>query len=83
MLDNKRNLQYFEAPSMRELFDVMQTWQAENKQRFLSLNVEQEGDSFCCIALTNPSEVIIVDGSSLDEGAAVHGQKLRVDESRY
>lgn len=82
MLDNKRNLQYFEAHSMRELFDAMQAWQEENKQRFLSLNVEREGNSFCCIALTNPSEVIIVDGSSLEEGAAVWNQRLRVDDSR-
>ncbi len=30
--------------------------------RLLSLSVEKDGDNFCCIALTNPTEVIIMDG---------------------
>lgn len=60
--ENKRNLQYFEAPSMKALFDLMQAWQNENNKRLLSLSVEKDGDNFCCIALTNPTEVIIMDG---------------------
>ena len=62
--DNKHNLQYFEAPSMRELFDQMETWQYEQGKRLLSLNVAKDADEFCCIALTNPTEVIIMDGSN-------------------
>lgn len=62
--DNKRNLQYFEASSMQELYNVVDAWQSENRKRFISLNVERDGGMFCCIALTNPSEVIIVDGTS-------------------
>lgn len=62
--DNKRNLHYFEARSMRELFDVIDAWQVESRKRLLSLNVERDGAGFCCIALTNPTEVIIMDGSS-------------------
>jgi len=60
--DNKRNLQWFEASSMRELFGAIDGWQATHRKRFASLNVQRDGDLFCCIAVTNPSEVIIVDG---------------------
>lgn len=69
--DNKRNVQYFEATSMRGLFDTLDTWQTENRKRFLSLNVQRDGAAFCCIALTNPTEVIIKDGSSDSWCAAV------------
>jgi len=58
--DNKHNLQYFEGSSMRELFDLMEGWQNEHKKRLLSTNIQKDGDKFCCIALTNPSEVTIV-----------------------
>lgn len=74
--DNKRNLQYFEASSMGKLFSVMDGWQQENRKRFLSMSVQQDGDSFCCIALTNPSEVIIVDGE-LDGGVDVSSHALK------
>ena len=57
--DNKRNLQYFESSSMRELYDDMENWQNENSKRLLSVSIEKEGESFCCIALTNPSEVVV------------------------
>jgi hypothetical protein len=60
--ENKRNLHYFEAPSMASLFDVLQTWQNENEKRFLSLGIEKDRGRFCCIALTNPTEVIICNG---------------------
>ncbi len=74
--DNKRNLQYFEASSMGELFSVMNGWQQENRKRFLSMSVQKDGDSFCCIALTNPSEVIIVDGAG-DGGVDVSDRALK------
>jgi hypothetical protein len=66
--DNKRNVHYFEADSMAGLFDLLQAWQNENEKRFLSLGIENDGGTFCCIALTNPSEVIIVNS---DDGARV------------
>jgi hypothetical protein len=59
-LNNKENLIYFENMSMHALFEDMQTWQVENQKRLLSTNIEKDGDTFCCIALTNPSEVMIV-----------------------
>jgi hypothetical protein len=57
--DNKHNLLYFESPSMRELHDCMEKWQIANRKRFLSVCIQQDGEQFCCIALSNPIEVIV------------------------
>jgi len=83
--ENKRNLQYFEAPSMRELFGLMQAWQVENEKRLLSLSVEKDDAMFCCIAVTNPTdvyikgiaEVVIVDGIT-GQRAGLIGRRLMV-----
>mgnify|MGYP001347658671 CR=1 FL=1 len=60
-MNNKENLQYFEATSMKGLFNNMKDWQVKNKKRLLSTNIQQEGDIFTCIALTNPTEVVLCD----------------------
>jgi hypothetical protein len=73
--ENKRNLQYFEADSMGRLFGAMQAWQAENEKRLLSLSIQNDSGKFCCIALTNPTEVIIKDGS-MSDGARVRSNSL-------
>ncbi len=64
---NKRNLYYFESASMRELYNCMEKWQRENQKRLLSTNIQKDGDTFCCIALSNPTEVVICDGSDSNE----------------
>ena len=74
---NKRNLHYFESLSMKDLFDQMQQYQNQKKKRLLSLCVEKDGDKFCCIALTNPTEVVITD-SLTGKYASVMGGKLSV-----
>jgi hypothetical protein len=56
---NKRNLVYFENASMRGLYDCMEEWQQDTNRRLLSINVQQDGGNYCCIALTNPTEVVI------------------------
>lgn len=58
--DNKHNILFFEGASMRELHATMEGWQNANKKRFLSMSIQKEGEGFCCIALTNPIEVVIV-----------------------
>ncbi len=58
--NNKHNILYFEGQSMRELHSNMDEWQKKNEKRFLSMSVNKDGDSFGCIALTNPSEVVIL-----------------------
>jgi hypothetical protein len=60
MDDNKRNLFYFEASSMRGLYQAMEQWQSDNNKRLLSVSIEHDGLQFCCIALSNPTEVYIV-----------------------
>jgi hypothetical protein len=75
--ENKRNLQFFEASAMRELFDRMDEWQNANRKRFLSLSIEKDGSRFCCIALTNPTEVVITDPHG-DGDAIVSNGALRV-----
>ena len=72
--DNKRNLQFFEGSSMRELYDCMQAWQEANRKRLLSISIQEDEGKFCCIALTNPSEVVITspDGRRQAEVIGVH-----------
>jgi hypothetical protein len=77
--DNKHNILYFESASMKELYETMQTWQNENEKRFLSLSLEWDGGKLCCIALTNPSEVVIVHGGWPNkDGAHVYNGQLAV-----
>ena len=64
---NKRNLIYFESESMRGLYEAMDVWQRTNAKRLLSTNIQVDGGKFCCIGLTNPTEVIICGGTG-------HGQ---------
>jgi hypothetical protein len=56
---NKRNLVYFENPSMRGLYSCMDEWQQANNRRLLSISIQRDEDKYCCIALTNPTEVVI------------------------
>jgi hypothetical protein len=65
--ENKHNLVYFEGESMKELYTTMQEWQFANHKRLLSTNIQKDKGKFCCIALTNPTEVIICDS---DGGSA-------------
>ena len=78
---NKLNTLFFENTSMKGLYDTIESWQIENRKRLLSLNIQKDGDSFCCIALTNPSEVVIVglDGfGNVVDRANVFGGRLQV-----
>lgn len=59
--DNKHNLLYFENESMHGLYEDMEAWQNANKKRLLSVSIETDAGKFCCIALSNPMEVTIVD----------------------
>jgi hypothetical protein len=67
---------FFDSPSFRGLYAKMDEWQKTNRKRFQSLAIQKEGDAFCCIALANPSEVVIVNnyGTQVD----VEGRALRV-----
>jgi hypothetical protein len=68
---NKQNILYFERPSMRSLFECMENWQNTEGKRFLSASIHKDGDLFCCIALTNPMEVVICNGMGVFNQASV------------
>ena len=75
---NKRNILYFESDSMRSLYETMDKWQVENNKRLLSLNIQADQDNYCCIALTNPTEVVICGGDASNQASVFSGQ-LQVD----
>ena len=75
--NNNHNVLYFKGNTMDELHNSMDEWQKENEKRFLSMTVQKDRGSFCCITLTNPSEVYIVDGSGHGNRAQVSGGKLK------
>jgi hypothetical protein len=72
--ENKRNLRFFEASSMRELYDYMRNWQDANQTRLLSISIQEDGGKFCCIALTNPTEVVITSHNGYDHAMVYQGQ---------
>jgi len=51
------NVLYFEGLSMRELYDCLKSWQDKNGERFLSLDVQKDGENFCCIAIIDHVEI--------------------------
>lgn len=66
---NKRNLMYFEAATMRDLYRQMEEWQATHEKRLLSASIQRDGAAFCCIAASNPTEVVICSGSGANQAA--------------
>ncbi len=74
--DNKRNLLFFESPTVRDLYATMDEWQKTNRKRMQSVSIHKDGEMFCCIALTNPNEVIITDADG--DQALVQGGVLWV-----
>ena len=60
--DNKRNIVYFEGETMRGLYEAIDTWQETERKRLASLSVQVCDGKYCAIAVTNPTEVVIVHG---------------------
>ena len=82
--NNKHNLIYFENSSMRGLYACMEEWQQTNNRRLLSVSIQQDKGNYCCIALSNPTEVVItnIDGNSyVGLKDTQFGTALRVYES--
>jgi len=75
--ENKFNLLYFEGRSMKELYETMENWQIIYRKRLLSTNIQKDNGKFCCIALSNPTEVVICNGYGGTQ-ANVSGGKLDV-----
>lgn len=71
--DNAKNVIYFESSTMKGLYQEIVDWQTRNCKRMLSLEIKKDGDMFCCIGLTNPSEVIICSGSGGFKATVTNG----------
>ena len=70
-MNNNRNILFFNNSTMMGLHQDMDNWQEKNQKRFLSMSIKKDAGIFCCIALTNPSEVVIVDAKNSNRRAAV------------
>jgi hypothetical protein len=68
---------------MQGLYDCMKAWQVANQKRFLSVSIQKDGGNYCCIALTNPTEVVITDRFGNHAALVTEGQALLVKESAW
>ncbi|NQU68202.1 MAG: hypothetical protein HQ510_09700 [Candidatus Marinimicrobia bacterium] len=75
--NNSHNVKYFENSTMYGLYQDMDKWQKDSNKRFLSSTVQKDGGKYCCICLTNPSEVVIV-GSNGSWAEVTRDGQLRV-----
>ena len=64
---------------MRGLYETMDEWQDMHGLRLLSLSIEKDEESYCFIALTNPTEVVIQCGYNRGQASVVNG-RLQVHE---
>ena len=71
----------FDGSSMLELYKRMQIWQKKNNKRFLSTDIVKDGDVFCCIALTNPREVVITSADGGNHAYVCSKKLLRVRDT--
>ena len=64
--EHELNSHIFKAKSMQELYSRMGAWRKIRRRTFLFISIEQNGDMFRAIALTDPSEVVntSMDGNS-------------------
>jgi len=80
--ENKHNILFFESPTMQGLYETMESWQNSNQKRFLSMSIQKDGINFCCIALTNPSEVVITDINGIYHAKVFSDSTLHVYSGR-
>lgn len=79
--NNKINTLYFEGFTMKELFEKIQNWQNNEKKRLLSLSIQKDGDYFACIALTNPTEVVITSRDGYNHVSVTSAGQLNITNS--
>lgn len=77
--ENKKNVLYFEAPTMRELYETLEIWQHQHEKRFLSTSIQLDCGMYCCIALSNPAEVVIMDRTGSNHAKVSNKGYLQVD----
>jgi hypothetical protein len=70
MKENKPNIQYLQDESMQGIYIKLK----ELDSHVHSINIQRDGDMFCCIALTGPREVVIT---------SFYGNHAYVNEDGY
>ena len=63
---------------MHGLYTCMDEWQQVNNRRLLSISVQQDSGNYCCIALTNPMEVVITSADGKTHARVNGGGQLAV-----
>jgi len=61
---NFSNTHYFEAKTMKEMYNKVEIWQIQNEKRLQSLQCQRSFDhneNVCCIGITGPNEVLLCD----------------------
>ena len=76
--DNKRNIVYFEGETMRRLYEAIDTWQETERKRLASLSVQVCDGKYCAIAVTNPTEVVIVHGRGQGQATVTDDGRLEI-----
>jgi hypothetical protein len=59
---------------MKGLYETMEEWQTISGKRLLSTNVQKDSGKFCCLALSNPTEVIICCGNGNEQAKVSLGR---------
>ena len=79
----RRNLLYFEDPSMRGLYESMNEWQTQNNRQFFSVSIQEDGGRYCAIALVGPAEVVVSSVSGKRHATVSENGRLFVFSSDY
>lgn len=78
---NKINTLYFEGSTMKELYGIIQKWKNKEQKRLLSLSIQKDGEYFACIALSNPTEVVITDRSGQNYAYVNSREQLNISDT--
>lgn len=59
-------MEYFEALTMKELYEKIKRWNQDREysdpHHIHTLNIQKEGDMFCCIAIYASQPVVLTNG---------------------
>lgn len=61
----------------------MDEWQQTNNKRLLSMSIHKDEGNFCCVVLTNPTEIVITDarGQRFENKNTVKGRLTLIGSS--
>jgi len=80
---SKRNLLYFQSPSMRGLHRSMDEWQQANDRQLSWVNIQRDDGNFCAIAIADPVEVTVTSTDGRKHATVSKNGRLFVYPSDY